>query len=81
MVGQRKDEKSTKEFKKEVDVESGRSFIFKSLVLQNAHNFAVIENGSRDLVGCFCILEKVGMLCLEHYIFPNRCYMDCDEEK
>ena len=22
----------------------------------------------RDLVGCFCILEKVGMLCLEHYI-------------
>lgn len=42
---------------------------------------AKIENGSRDLVGCFCILEKVGMLCLEHYIFPNRCYMDCDEEK
>ena len=48
-----------------------------SLVLQNVYIFAVTENGSRDLVGCFCILEKVGMLCLEHYIFlPNRCYMD-----
>ena len=77
MVGQRKDEKSTKEFKKEVDVESGRSFIFKSLVLQN---FAVIENGSRDLVGCFCILEKVGMLCLEHYM--SRIFVIwIDEEK
>lgn len=80
MVRQRQDEKSTKEFKKEVDVKSDRSFILMSLVLQNVYIFAVIENGSRP---CWLLLyiRKSGCVMFGILHVSNLCYMDCDEEE
>ena len=80
MVRQWKDEESTKEFKKEVDVKSGRSTHLLSLVLQNVYIFAVIENGSRP---CWLLLyiRKSGYVVFGTVHIPNLCYMDCDEEK
>jgi len=78
-MGQWQDEKSTKEFKKEVEHVKWPVPHSISLVLQNVYIFAVIENGSRP---CWLLLYiRKGCVVFGTVHVPNHCYMDCDEEK